>query len=74
MGVSDFRRFEAAERALRPVRRAGTAAPSGWIMGPELTLTRRLSDRLGVPTYEKQSGGPVSNIDLCVVLSIFPTS
>eukprot|EP00969_Alexandrium_andersonii_P092530 4085060-Alexandrium_andersonii.AAC.1 len=52
-GISDFRRFGAAERTVWPVRRAGTAAPSGWILGPELTLTRRLSDRLGVPTYEE---------------------
>ena len=39
MGVSDLRRFGAAERAVWPVGRAGTAAPSGWILGPELTLT-----------------------------------
>eukprot|EP00969_Alexandrium_andersonii_P048867 2143377-Alexandrium_andersonii.AAC.1 len=39
MGVSDFRRFGAAERAVWPVARAGTAASSGWSLGPELTLT-----------------------------------
>eukprot|EP00969_Alexandrium_andersonii_P308267 13626167-Alexandrium_andersonii.AAC.1 len=38
-GVSDFRRFGAAERAVGPVGRAGTAAPSGWISGVALTLT-----------------------------------
>eukprot|EP00969_Alexandrium_andersonii_P280822 12416094-Alexandrium_andersonii.AAC.1 len=37
-GVSDARRFGAAERAVRRVGRAGTAAPSGWNVGPELTL------------------------------------
>eukprot|EP00969_Alexandrium_andersonii_P328238 14505082-Alexandrium_andersonii.AAC.1 len=35
-------RFRAAERAVRSVGRAGTTAPSGWILGPELTLTRGL--------------------------------
>eukprot|EP00969_Alexandrium_andersonii_P337285 14907128-Alexandrium_andersonii.AAC.1 len=39
MGASDFRRFGAAETAVWPVGRAGTAAPSGPILGPELTLT-----------------------------------
>eukprot|EP00969_Alexandrium_andersonii_P359085 15452408-Alexandrium_andersonii.AAC.1 len=52
MGVSDFRRFGAAERAVWPVGRFGTAAPSGWIGGPELTLTSLSSGRLRGPTYE----------------------
>eukprot|EP00969_Alexandrium_andersonii_P350720 15433807-Alexandrium_andersonii.AAC.1 len=38
-GVSDFRQFGAADRAVWPVGRAGTAGPSGWMLGPELTLT-----------------------------------
>eukprot|EP00969_Alexandrium_andersonii_P346762 15330669-Alexandrium_andersonii.AAC.1 len=29
----------AADRAVWPVGCAGTAAPSGWMLGPELTLT-----------------------------------
>eukprot|EP00969_Alexandrium_andersonii_P099504 4389845-Alexandrium_andersonii.AAC.1 len=37
-GVSDFRRFRPVERAVWLVGRAGTAAPCGWILGPELTL------------------------------------
>eukprot|EP00969_Alexandrium_andersonii_P353837 15440805-Alexandrium_andersonii.AAC.1 len=52
MGVSDFRRFGAAETGVWPVGRAGTAAPSGWILGSELTLTSHYNDRLSVPTYE----------------------
>eukprot|EP00969_Alexandrium_andersonii_P036641 1606161-Alexandrium_andersonii.AAC.1 len=52
MGVFDFRRFGAVEKAMWPIGRAGTTAPSGWILGPELTLTRHEHDRLGVPTYE----------------------
>eukprot|EP00969_Alexandrium_andersonii_P139100 6151600-Alexandrium_andersonii.AAC.1 len=52
MGVSDVRRFRAAERAVWPIGRAGTVAPSGWILGPEPTLTSHQSDRLRVPTYE----------------------
>eukprot|EP00969_Alexandrium_andersonii_P085172 3755966-Alexandrium_andersonii.AAC.1 len=56
MGVSDFRRFGAAERVVWPIGRAGTATPSGWILGPELTLTSHEGDRLGFPTYELHSG------------------
>eukprot|EP00969_Alexandrium_andersonii_P258602 11433654-Alexandrium_andersonii.AAC.1 len=52
MGISDFRRLGAAERAVWRVGRAGTTPPSGWISGPELILTRGQSDRLGVPTCE----------------------
>eukprot|EP00969_Alexandrium_andersonii_P069127 3049880-Alexandrium_andersonii.AAC.1 len=52
MELSEFRRFGAAERAVWPVGRAGTAAPSGWTLGPELALTRGQSDCLGAPTYE----------------------
>eukprot|EP00969_Alexandrium_andersonii_P035833 1570090-Alexandrium_andersonii.AAC.1 len=37
--VSDVRRFGAAERAVWHIEHAGTAAPSGLILGPELTLT-----------------------------------
>eukprot|EP00969_Alexandrium_andersonii_P001955 86666-Alexandrium_andersonii.AAC.1 len=44
----------AADRAVWPIGRSGTAAPSGWILGPELALTRHLSARLGVPTYACQ--------------------
>ena len=40
MGVSDFRRLGAAERAVWPVLCTGSAAPWGWILGPELNLTR----------------------------------
>eukprot|EP00969_Alexandrium_andersonii_P249179 11012882-Alexandrium_andersonii.AAC.1 len=55
MEVSDFRRFGAAERAVWPVGCAGTAAaPSGWILAPELTLTRHQSDQPSDPTYEEQ--------------------
>eukprot|EP00969_Alexandrium_andersonii_P017234 753772-Alexandrium_andersonii.AAC.1 len=32
---------------------AGTGAPLGWILGPELILTSRLSDSLGVPTHDQ---------------------
>eukprot|EP00969_Alexandrium_andersonii_P305849 13519929-Alexandrium_andersonii.AAC.1 len=39
-GVSDFLRFQATERAVCSVGRAWTAALSGLILGPELTLTR----------------------------------
>eukprot|EP00969_Alexandrium_andersonii_P025087 1096328-Alexandrium_andersonii.AAC.1 len=49
-GVSDFRRFGAAERAGWPAGHAETAAPSGWTLCPELALTSHQSDRLGVPT------------------------
>eukprot|EP00969_Alexandrium_andersonii_P018608 812747-Alexandrium_andersonii.AAC.1 len=56
MGVSDSRRFGAAERAVRPVGRAGTAgtaAPLGWIWrSNELTLTSHQSVRLGGPTCD----------------------
>eukprot|EP00969_Alexandrium_andersonii_P352401 15437600-Alexandrium_andersonii.AAC.1 len=34
--VSDFRRPEAAEKAVRPVGLAGNTAPPGWILGPRL--------------------------------------
>eukprot|EP00969_Alexandrium_andersonii_P117542 5199952-Alexandrium_andersonii.AAC.1 len=56
MGVSDFRRFGAAERAVWPIGCAGTAASSGWMLGPELILPRGQRDRPGVPTYEPSSG------------------
>eukprot|EP00969_Alexandrium_andersonii_P281988 12465974-Alexandrium_andersonii.AAC.1 len=49
-GVSGFRRFGAAERVVWPVGRAGIAAASGWMLGPELTLTGHLRDLSGVPT------------------------
>eukprot|EP00969_Alexandrium_andersonii_P319929 14134680-Alexandrium_andersonii.AAC.1 len=52
MGVSDFRRFGAARRAVWPVGRAGTARPLGLDWGPELTLTGGRSSRLVVPTYD----------------------
>eukprot|EP00969_Alexandrium_andersonii_P234389 10348973-Alexandrium_andersonii.AAC.1 len=55
MGVSDFRRFGAMERAVWPLGRAGTAAPSGCMSGPEITLASHLSDCPGVPTYEAES-------------------
>eukprot|EP00969_Alexandrium_andersonii_P349159 15430450-Alexandrium_andersonii.AAC.1 len=67
MGVSDFRRFRAAERAVWLVGRAGTAAPSGWMSGPELALTSQQSGRLGVPTSEfrnMQNGFRRSNLEL----------
>eukprot|EP00969_Alexandrium_andersonii_P039446 1728548-Alexandrium_andersonii.AAC.1 len=51
MGVSNFRCFGATERAVWTVGRAGTAAPSGWIVGPQLSLIWRLSDRPGATTY-----------------------
>eukprot|EP00969_Alexandrium_andersonii_P011632 506721-Alexandrium_andersonii.AAC.1 len=54
MGVSDVCRFRAAEGAVWPVGRAGTAAPSGWILDPELTLTRGLRDRICAPAYDLQ--------------------
>eukprot|EP00969_Alexandrium_andersonii_P277133 12249692-Alexandrium_andersonii.AAC.1 len=38
--------------AVWPFGRAGTADPSGWILGPELMWPRQLSDRPGVPTNE----------------------
>eukprot|EP00969_Alexandrium_andersonii_P108027 4766299-Alexandrium_andersonii.AAC.1 len=38
-GVSDFRRFGTTEKAVGPIWRAGTAAHSGWTLGPRLTLT-----------------------------------
>eukprot|EP00969_Alexandrium_andersonii_P244382 10798308-Alexandrium_andersonii.AAC.1 len=44
-GVSDFRRFGAAQRAVWPVGHAGIAAPSGWMLGHERNLTRHKSDR-----------------------------
>eukprot|EP00969_Alexandrium_andersonii_P020129 879277-Alexandrium_andersonii.AAC.1 len=37
-GVSDFRRFGTAERAVWPVWRVGTVAPSSWALGYELTF------------------------------------
>eukprot|EP00969_Alexandrium_andersonii_P247320 10929649-Alexandrium_andersonii.AAC.1 len=46
MDVSDFRRFGAAERAVLPVGRAGTSAPS--------SLSATKVTRLGVPTCEKR--------------------
>eukprot|EP00969_Alexandrium_andersonii_P321855 14220972-Alexandrium_andersonii.AAC.1 len=53
MGVSDFRRrFGAAQRAIWPVRRAGTAATWGWIFGAELSLTSHSSEWRGVLTYD----------------------
>eukprot|EP00969_Alexandrium_andersonii_P281401 12440477-Alexandrium_andersonii.AAC.1 len=42
MGASYFRRLGAPERAVWPVRRAGSADPLGWTLGLELTLTRGL--------------------------------
>eukprot|EP00969_Alexandrium_andersonii_P282776 12501011-Alexandrium_andersonii.AAC.1 len=62
MGVTDFRRFGAAERAVWAVGRAGAVAPSGWILGPELTLTSHQNDRLGVPTYEWSAGRPPADV------------
>eukprot|EP00969_Alexandrium_andersonii_P277523 12266683-Alexandrium_andersonii.AAC.1 len=56
MGVSVFRRFGAAERAVWPAERAGAAAPSGWISLPKPTLTSHKSDRLRVATYEGSTG------------------
>eukprot|EP00969_Alexandrium_andersonii_P276039 12201385-Alexandrium_andersonii.AAC.1 len=47
-GVSDCRQCGAVETAVWPVGGAGTAAPSGCILGPELTLSRHQSDCLGV--------------------------
>eukprot|EP00969_Alexandrium_andersonii_P005141 223523-Alexandrium_andersonii.AAC.1 len=44
MGVSDSRRFGAAGRAVWPIGRAGAAAPSGWIVGLELTGPPRSND------------------------------
>eukprot|EP00969_Alexandrium_andersonii_P188978 8350261-Alexandrium_andersonii.AAC.1 len=55
MGVSDFGRFAAAERAVWPIGRAGTPAPSGWILGLELNLTRHQSDWLGAPTHDYEA-------------------
>eukprot|EP00969_Alexandrium_andersonii_P252133 11143938-Alexandrium_andersonii.AAC.1 len=49
-GLPTFADSVAAERAVWPAGHAGTVAPSGWILGSELTLTRHRSDRLGVPT------------------------
>eukprot|EP00969_Alexandrium_andersonii_P172097 7607526-Alexandrium_andersonii.AAC.1 len=46
-GVSDFRRFGAAEKAIWPFGHVGTAVRQGWISGPELTLTKWHSERLG---------------------------
>eukprot|EP00969_Alexandrium_andersonii_P046144 2024341-Alexandrium_andersonii.AAC.1 len=46
MGVSDFRRFRAADRAVWPVGGAGTAAPSGWILDPRPPLIRHHNDPL----------------------------
>eukprot|EP00969_Alexandrium_andersonii_P060055 2644861-Alexandrium_andersonii.AAC.1 len=40
------------EMAVWPVWRAGTATPSGCNLNPELTLTRGLSDRVGIPMYK----------------------
>eukprot|EP00969_Alexandrium_andersonii_P306026 13528008-Alexandrium_andersonii.AAC.1 len=51
MEVCDFRRFRAADRAVWPVGHAGTAAASGWILGPELTVTRGLNGCKGAQTY-----------------------
>eukprot|EP00969_Alexandrium_andersonii_P234891 10371387-Alexandrium_andersonii.AAC.1 len=50
-GISDFRRPQAAERAVWPIARAGTAASSGWGSGPELTLTRGPNERGFIPTH-----------------------
>eukprot|EP00969_Alexandrium_andersonii_P068092 3003205-Alexandrium_andersonii.AAC.1 len=50
MGVSDFRRFGATEKAVWPLGRAGAAAFSGWVLfGPELTVTKGQSDRRDDP-------------------------
>eukprot|EP00969_Alexandrium_andersonii_P104595 4614800-Alexandrium_andersonii.AAC.1 len=43
------------ESSAGPVGRAGTAAPAGWVLGPELTPTRHSSHRRGVPTYDDSS-------------------
>eukprot|EP00969_Alexandrium_andersonii_P022373 979195-Alexandrium_andersonii.AAC.1 len=40
MGVSDIRRFGAAERASWAVGRAGTVAPSGWVLLQSLPAAR----------------------------------
>eukprot|EP00969_Alexandrium_andersonii_P348048 15389457-Alexandrium_andersonii.AAC.1 len=46
MEVSGYHRFGTTEKAAWPVGRAGTATPSGSIMGPELTLTSHYSGPL----------------------------
>eukprot|EP00969_Alexandrium_andersonii_P139029 6148836-Alexandrium_andersonii.AAC.1 len=46
-------------RAKRGASCAGTAAPSGWILGPELILTSHQSDRLRLPTCEPRP------VDIC---------
>eukprot|EP00969_Alexandrium_andersonii_P231721 10233131-Alexandrium_andersonii.AAC.1 len=51
MGISDFRRCGAADGAVWPVGHAGTAACSGWILGPERILARNLRDRPGVRSF-----------------------
>eukprot|EP00969_Alexandrium_andersonii_P213286 9418390-Alexandrium_andersonii.AAC.1 len=49
MEVSDVHRFRAAESAVWPVRRSGTAAPRAGCWD---WRTRGQSDRRGVPTNE----------------------
>eukprot|EP00969_Alexandrium_andersonii_P027025 1178763-Alexandrium_andersonii.AAC.1 len=39
---------------LAPLGALGPQPPAGWTLGPELTLTRHLNDRLGVSTCEAQ--------------------
>eukprot|EP00969_Alexandrium_andersonii_P204906 9055393-Alexandrium_andersonii.AAC.1 len=53
MGVSDFRRSRG--EGLLAGWACWDCGPSGWILGPELTLTRHPSDQQGVPTYEQQA-------------------
>eukprot|EP00969_Alexandrium_andersonii_P318079 14050379-Alexandrium_andersonii.AAC.1 len=61
-GVSDFRRFGAAEKAVWPHGARWDRRPLG-LAGPELTLTGRYSDWLGVPTYEPRGNMKYSNIE-----------
>eukprot|EP00969_Alexandrium_andersonii_P116604 5155103-Alexandrium_andersonii.AAC.1 len=48
MGVYHFRSFRAAHRPVWPVGRAGT----GCILGPELSLTGGVNDRVGAGAYD----------------------
>eukprot|EP00969_Alexandrium_andersonii_P362599 15460077-Alexandrium_andersonii.AAC.1 len=52
-GSPTFADSEPWRRQFGPLSVLETAALSGWISGPELTLIGGLSDRLGVPAYER---------------------
>eukprot|EP00969_Alexandrium_andersonii_P263762 11658597-Alexandrium_andersonii.AAC.1 len=52
MGVSDFSPIPSRGEGRLAHSACWDRTPSGWILGPELTSTRGLTDCAGAPTYD----------------------